>query len=323
MLDLSKDERCNSLVNQLDYCADKFCESADLKRKVKNDSDFRKSVICFDEAGYARDVFLQGLSDYIASFSNIDDKKQIAGSFLFRVLNAYNSEENKKIRKAFVSEGVYIASKIIEKHPLTDLDIKRYRAHITKSRKKKKLTPKALSVLYPEESLVGVEYKNPLENKNINVVVPTGELLKEYTSYLCQYAADKNDENVSVAGIYTLLQRNAEHKGMCDVSSTLFDEGYKKEAIDKKMVLEVAKVYAQNIDIDAITCGENNEKFDKNMCKMFANIVTKYGYKKKDVEELKNVLIENSSDKRYAQDLGATIDYAYNLPRQTSKGMKR
>ena len=61
----------------------------------------------------------------------------------------------------------------------------------------------------------------------------------------------------------------------------------------------------------------------KNMCKMFANIVTKYGYKKKDVEELKNVLIENSSDKRCAQDMGATIDYAYNLPRQTSKGMKR
>ena len=75
MLDLSKDERYNTLVNQLDYCADKYCESDELRRKVKNDSDFRKSVISFDEAGYARDVFLQGLSDYIASFSNIDDKK--------------------------------------------------------------------------------------------------------------------------------------------------------------------------------------------------------------------------------------------------------
>jgi hypothetical protein len=31
------------------------------------------------------------------------------------------------------------------------------------------------------------------------------------------------------------------------------------------MVLEVAKVYAQHIDVGAVACDENNEQFDKNM----------------------------------------------------------
>ena len=147
MLDLSKDDRYNNLLNQLEYCADTFCEADKLRRKVRNDNDFRKSVICFDKAGYARNVFLQGLSDYIASVPNIEDKKQIAGSLLFKVLNAYNSEENKKKRKAFVNEGLYMASKIIETHQLTDLDKKRYRAHISKSKKKKiKIKSKAIKI---------------------------------------------------------------------------------------------------------------------------------------------------------------------------------
>ncbi|MBR1948492.1 MAG: hypothetical protein IKA30_01710, partial [Alphaproteobacteria bacterium] len=188
--------------------------------------------------------------------------------------------------------------------------------HVFKGKNMKKVSASVLNIILPKD------YKNPLEDQDIDKIVPTAELLRNYTEYLCKYAYCCSNEDVSTDALYKLLKRNTSVQGLDVVHPTLFDEGGKKNAINKNMVLEVAKIYSTHISKEANLLMENNEKFDHNMTKMFGEIVTKHDYKPKEVEALKDVLISNSDDKEYTTTIANNVGMAYINSRKMLHNMR-
>lgn len=313
MLNLSVDRQCLEVEEKLIDYAKKYIKSEIKKKSAhKDDMAFGESVRCFDNACIARDNFYNSIDTYINGFSNIDDKKQIAGHFLFMVVNLSKYNKKDKRQSPFLAEGLTVASKIIEKYPLFEIDKKRFYGFV-KGAREKKISPYALNVVYPKN------YSNPMENKKVGDVVPSFKFLREYTSYLCKYASDCYCENVSVDTLLGLLKRNTSLQGLDSEQPTLFSKAVKKNAINKNAVLEVAEVFASSFNKDHILCNENNQYFDKNMEKMFCHIVGTYNYNPKEVEELKQILVNNSEDKKYAEKMAQNISASYIASMQKMK----
>lgn len=314
MLDLKNDPKCKEIDEMLLDYATKYVRAESMKKLAKSDDiAFRDSVISFNEEKVACENFYTNLINYLDSIENIDDKKQAAGHFLFKTVELCKYNKKTKRQSPFLNGGAEIFSCIIENYPLSKIDKSKFYAFI-KGAKQKKISTYAFHVVSPKD------YENPLSGKNLDEIVPGGPLLRDYTGYLCKYASDCYMEDVKTDTLLDLLKRNASAKGLDIKQASLFEPAYKKDAIDKKVVLEVAKVFASYINKDANIFNENNGKFEYNMCKMFAHIASRYGYKKKDIEELNNVIMANSSDKKCGENLVKKINFlCCNIHRQMSK----
>ena len=140
---------------------------------------------------------------------------------------------------------------------------------------------------------------------------------------MCGCALDYNKANISAVSIFELLKKNTSMNGLDVIQPTIFEEGRKIKAINKDAVLEVAKTYAGNIDVESNYYGQNNQAFDRSMEKMFCHIVTNFGYTPKEVETLKQTLIDNSQDKEFATKMAKNIGSSYIVSKQNTGNVGR
>ena len=314
MRDFDNDNNCKNVEMTLhDFFRQYFISEMKRKSARKDDIAFSESVRAYDKMCIVRDKLYKELGVYINSVTNLEDKKYIAGHFLFEVIKLC-TDENTKRKNLFFTEGINIISHIAEKFPLTERTRKSICAYVSKNKSKNKLSEQAFEKLQPKK------YNNPLEGMKHDEIVPTAELIKEYTGYSYNCALDYPEADIAPYAIFNLLEKNAFVDGLSFVQHTIFDGPKVVKGINKKAVLGVAEVYADNIDIERNYYGENNQAFDDGMEKMFCHIVSNYDYKPEEVEKLKQTLIANSQDQELVKRMAQNIGKAYIISKQRSGG---
>lgn len=314
MLDLSNDKNYENVKIALIYYFNQYLVSEEKRKSAHiDDVAFSVSVRAYDKMCVAHDKFYKELGAYINNVTNLEDKKYLAGHFIFKVMDIISKEKDSKRKNLLKKKGLHIISNIVENYPLSERTRKSIDKYVKKNRAQKKLTDKALEKLTPKR------YKNPIEGLEGKDVVPSYKTINEYVSYAYNCALDYNNTDISAHSIFDLLKKNTSMNGIDVIQPTIFEEAKKIKAINKEAVLEVAKTYADNIDIESNYYGENNQAFDRSMEKMFCHIVTTYGYNPKEVEELKQTLIDNSQDREFSKRMAQNIGASYITSMQNMK----
>lgn len=328
MIDLANDEKYKQLIAELNEYADLCIATEQLDRqKHLDDHNLRKREYRKTERESSRAQIKPKISNYIQNVFNLEDQKYVASRLAFDIMHlstdkkvSQKSGKSYKVKNLFFDDGLELICQIAENHPMTELGRDRAGKYIKGVKNESALARISDTA---RKRLEAKRYSDPLEAKFVHESVPTAELIREYVKYTCECASDYNETIISAGNIMELLERNSSLNGFNATQASIFDEPKETKQINKKMVLEVAKVYAQNIDADAISCDENNEQFDNNMKKMFTHIVTKYHYTPNEVEELKETLVTNANDERFMSSIADGIALGYTKHRTMQRRLQQ
>ena len=142
-----------------------------------------------------------------------------------------------------------------------------------------------------------------------------------YADKLFDAAARQPDAEVSAAGLKTLILGHASANGFDIVQPTIFSEGYKKKAVDKSLVFDIAAAYADSVQITQYEYSEYNSSLAADMQKMFTEFVTQYGYKKSEMLKLTERLAQGAGKAPCFQKMSKEIVRSYTAP-STGRGGK-
>ena len=95
------------------------------------------------------------------------------------------------------------------------------------------------------------------------------------------------------------------------IPATLFSEEKKIKAVDKELVLDIAKTYAASVGKSGDDSDSLNYSLGEAMLGMFKDIVVNYNYAPKEVEALTGALTEGSGGADYLQEMSKRISSAY------------
>ncbi|MBQ8631572.1 MAG: hypothetical protein IJ479_07645 [Alphaproteobacteria bacterium] len=125
----------------------------------------------------------------------------------------------------------------------------------------------------------------------------SGKLVENYAEYLCLFASYHCDNSsIRPDMLESLLMREAEQSNKQVRASSLFAEYISPKelkTIDKKLVLEIARQYADSFACSAPEAEEFNPCFHERMSRMFCKIVKEHSYKKSEVQSLCDTLKSN------------------------------
>ncbi len=152
-----------------------------------------------------------------------------------------------------------------------------------------------------------------------------GRLVGRYADYLFRYAS-YHCENPSVRPdvLEKLFERNAGRHNEQVIASSLFPDYVSPrelKSIDKKLVLEVAGLYAHSFTCSHPDAEEFNPAFHECMTKMFCKIVMEHPYKKSEVQKLCETL--NGNDDVVMRRMGKAIMTAYTAQPVQKKAYSR
>lgn len=139
------------------------------------------------------------------------------------------------------------------------------------------------------------------------------KLVENYAEYLCLYASYNCDNpSVRVDMLENLLSREAEQSNEQARASSLFAEYVSPKelkTIDKKLVLDVAKKYADSFTCSASEAEEFNPQFYERMSQMFCKIVKDHPYTKGEVQKLCATL--KSNDDKVMTEMAKSVMSTY------------
>lgn len=156
----------------------------------------------------------------------------------------------------------------------------------------------------PANPLAGID----LQDENFS---PSKPQILGYADYLCRYAAYYPDKTVKTDVLMYLLERHAHIRRLDIEEATFFRPAYKKKAVDKSLVLEIAKIYGQSLQSINIGYEDINERFGSNMSEMLKNIVADYNYNGREARAVSNAVSCDGQSIAYAQKTGQDIFAAY------------
>ncbi len=312
MLDSDNKKTLNILKKKLeDFSKESKVVNGMFEKKYHTDYYFSIREDKRNNKEIHKEELKEQIAGHIKKVSNLEDQKYLAGAYLFEIMKLSQGDDE-TVKNRFFVDGLEVISSIAESFPLTEQTRDKVVKYIAKNKgtikKNKANTTVSMKAL---KMLEAKKYVNPIEGVDMDNVVARAQTVRDYTKYVCKCAADYNKTSIGVDGILDLLKKNTSLNGMDVIQPTLFEEGKKIKAINKKMVLDVAEIYAKSINSDSVALGLNNKDFDKNMETMFTHIVTDYGYNREDVKELGDILIGNSSDKKYVEKMVDNIEKAY------------
>jgi len=128
-----------------------------------------------------------------------------------------------------------------------------------------------------------------LDDKNVSI---TSSFVIDYAEMLTNYVAIKPMKGNEKADVlHKLITKNADYTGLSYTCGSLFsDINGEKPNVNKNLVNDVAKIYANGIEAVDYELNEFDPDFHDSMTKMFSSIVATYKYNKKEVTELCNIL---------------------------------
>lgn len=141
----------------------------------------------------------------------------------------------------------------------------------------------------------------------------SGKLVDNYAEYLCLYASYHCDNSsVRPNMLENLLTREAEQSNERAKASSLFEEyvsSKELKTIDKKLVSNIARRYADSFSCSAPEVEEFNPYFHERMSRMFCKIVKEHSYKKSEVQSLCAAL--KSNDDKVMAEMAKSVMSAY------------
>ena len=140
---------------------------------------------------------------------------------------------------------------------------------------------------------------------------PSKPQILGYADYLCRYAAYYPDKEVKTDNLMFLLERHAHLRRLDIEEATFFRPAYKKKAVDKSLVLEIATIYGQSLQSIELGYEDVNAQFGSNMSKMLENIVANYNYNGREARAVSNAVSCDGKSIAYAQKTGKDIFAAY------------
>ena len=169
------------------------------------------------------------------------------------------------------------------------------------------------TTLHDQRNLNYLQRENPLKGIDIDAAdfKPEQDLVRAYASYLFDYAAYNTGEDVGGGKLMQLLQKNAAVRRLGVIPATLFSEEKKIKAVDKELVLDIAKTYASSVGKSGDDSDSLNYSLGEAMLGMFKDIVVNYNYAPKEVEALTGALTEGSGGADYLQEMSKRISGAY------------
>lgn len=139
------------------------------------------------------------------------------------------------------------------------------------------------------------------------------KLVDNYAEYLCLYASYHCDNSsVRTDMLESLLIREAEQSNARAKASSLFEEYVSPKelkTIDKKLVSNIARRYADSFSCSAPEVEEFNPYFHERMSRMFCKIVKEHPYKKSEVQSLCAAL--KSNDDKVMAEMAKSVMSAY------------
>ena len=166
-----------------------------------------------------------------------------------------------------------------------------------------------LEVMKKVYPLVEADLNNPL-------VEPKNDLILAYAGFLSDYASLQPEEKgFSVKRLEYMLKENINYRDRNIVQGNLFMNNVPLPKIDKKLVAEVADIYAGSV-LTTHPEGECfNPDFHKNMTAMFAGIVTSHDYSKPEVQDLCERLAKGGDGAFEFRTMSRAVMAAYTMPR--------
>ena len=151
--------------------------------------------------------------------------------------------------------------------------------------------------------------EDPLKNVDIwaSGFEPDEKMVLDYASYLFDYAAFFRDETVKTDKLMVLLQKNAAARRLDTIPATLFSKEKKIKAVDKNLVLDIARKYAVSINDSNDDFSNLNYSLGGGMCELFTELAVNYNYAPKDTKALADVLIRESKGSEFLQEMGLRI----------------
>lgn len=198
-----------------------------------------------------------------------------------------NHEARKKLLSQIKRAGIAFSEEELSFFASKDFDnINTYiKAVMNKSDTAKKVSEKIKYISEPYEAINAQLWQQKKVDKN---------QVKLYAQYLSTYAMwNYQNENVSPDLLQQLVYREAETTNQRTKAESLFPEYLVSEelpVIDKKLVLDVAKIYSESFTDTADEVQEFNPYFAKKIARMFGNFTVKGSYTKPEVQELCDVL---------------------------------
>lgn len=312
MLELSKDEKCLKLEQYLDDFALKtnlywkkhrnYFATGGSKFYVSNHMARDE-----DKMHNACDNFSNGYANYVLSFEKKEDKQQVAGHFLWYIVNkGYLSSD-------FRTDALDICSSLIKE--LSDSDkIKFMEFLFTEPQNKKK---SALWHEMKEEDILNLMAFNPNENmSDINrlytkalshldkmprkspnldkkvkllndMFIAFTKNIKEITPDAAENLADiyfklseKTNESLSSFAIIELAKKTPYANKLAKQSASEF-------AVDKKFITQVMKNYVAHVN------NPGNKEFNDNLARQMVRVVNSANFTAEEINHLSDIIRPN------------------------------
>ena len=146
---------------------------------------------------------------------------------------------------------------------------------------------------------------------------PTSENVMKYAQELFYFSMDNPyDSDISAVPLLQMIEKNADFIGINNEQTAMFDMKTKNNNINKSLVKDVVKLYAE-IGEEAWGTDCLNTDLMGSMSDMVATIIKKYDYSHKDLMELKYAAY--SSQGSFAKQWGPEVAKHCKSPRSAHK----